>query len=113
MPSRSRYANPPPILAWYKGHNERLELQSLTDDTTGVAVTTATVTANLYDTNGSAISGITNPVTLDHVANGLYRKILPTNAGVEVGDRVTAEWTANDGALRVGFWRRTIEVQYA
>lgn len=113
MASRSRYANPATVKVWNPKSSQPVELQSLTDRLTGAAITTATVTANLYDEDGNAISGISNPVTLSHVGSGTYRYVAPYDVGVEHGDRVTIEWTADDGPGRRQFWRRTVEVQYA
>lgn len=114
MSSRSRWASgKPPVVVWYKDTSQRLELQELTDETSGLAVTTATVTANLYDGDGDPIGGISNPVSLSHVASGTYRYVLPDDADIEAGQRVEIQWLADDGAGRKAKWVRRAEVQYA
>lgn len=111
--SQSRFSNEPPVLVYYYKSDRRLEVQSLTDKTTDLPVTGATVTAVVKDEAGSPVTGIDNPLTLSHVASGTYRAILPDTASATVTDRWTAEITADDGANRKKTWIRVITVEYA
>lgn len=111
--SRSRWSGEPPVLVLYVSSDQFLELQELIDGATGDPVTTATVEAVLKGSGGSPVSGVPNPLTMSHVASGTYRGLVPDTAVLSVGDRVTAEITADDGANRRGYWRRTLQVEYA
>ena len=59
-----------------KNSDNVIELRNLKDEITDVSITTATVSVTLTQ-NGTEVSGQAWPLTMSHVANGLYRAILP------------------------------------
>ena len=57
--------------------NDYLITWTITDAITGMPVTDATVTAQLYDSSGAAHG---SQISLSHVSSGLYRGTLPDTA---------------------------------
>ena len=74
-----------------------IELRGLRNAVTGQAVTTATVTA-VTTYNGVNVSGITWPITLSHVSNGLYRANIPNEVNLVTGREYKALVVADAGA---------------
>lgn len=109
--AQSPYVRPPAELIVFFGNDNFLEL-TLTDSVLGTAITGATVTAVFKDSDGTPIAGL-NPITLTYVTAGLYRGLVPDDATLTEGDRVTVEITADDGANRKGFYVRKGVVHYA
>ena len=66
------------------GQPNRIALESLTDDATGLAVTTATVTHTLRDAAGTVVTGETDRAC-PHDADGTYRATLPADLAITVG----------------------------
>ena len=58
-----------------------IELRGLKNATSGQAITTATVSITLTEKiTGTAVSGVTWPLSLTHVASGTYRGNIPDDA---------------------------------
>jgi len=72
-----------------------LELRDLKDEA-GLAVTTATVTAQLHDEDGAAIG---SAIPIAHVSSGLYRGVIPD-----------ALWSGDPPALAPGKMVRIVVV---
>jgi len=66
----------------------------------------ATVTCTIKDGSGSAVSGVTFPVTMDYVAasDGIYRATIDKALAVSEGVTYYVEVTAAEGGVD-GFWR--------
>ncbi len=69
------------VFAWYDGTTMLVELgttsEPLTDELTGVAVTSATVTLRVMTAAGVDVAGPTWPLALPHVGGGVYRAAVP------------------------------------
>jgi hypothetical protein len=80
-------------------------LEPLTDNTTGLTIDAATCTADLFDSDGSAL-GV--QVSIAAVSAGLYRGTLANDHAAVVsgqaGESGTIEWNADDGADKHAFW---------
>lgn len=79
-------------------------LTGMTDGITGVAVTTATITADLFDLAGTQLTGITLPVSLPHVGtpDGTYRGNIGDglSASTSPGQTIKIKLDIDDGANR-------------
>ncbi len=86
----------------YKNDN-LIEVDELKDEVAGTFLLTATVTAVLKDAAGATIG---SSITLTFVAgsDGKYQGNVPDDLAVSLGDRGTAEITADDGANKRAFW---------
>lgn len=82
-----------------------VQLNNLVDED-GNQVTTATVQATIRDLAGVAVSGtgITWPITLNHISNGNYEGLVDKRAVFVDGDIYEIEITA-DVAGTEGTWR--------
>ena len=74
-----------------------VEVQTLTDVVADTAITTATVTVTLKDSDGVNITGETWPLQMTHVAAGTYRTTLSDSLGLTVDTTVTGLFVADDG----------------
>lgn len=96
----------------FEGNDTYLTVSSLTDTADDSIVTTATVTATLFeDDKTTEVPGPTWPLTLSHIAAGLYRVVLPDTTGFRRGHDYHARILANDGAGRLGSWLVPARVQ--
>ena len=91
----------PSILSASTNVIEILGLSDVFLGTPGVVITAATVTAQLFEEDGTTlITGVPDPITLaaDGAGNpnGNYRGTVPDSAVVSVGDRFRAVITAVD-----------------
>lgn len=90
----------------YVGENTHdVELQDLKDQN-GVAQTNATVNCTaVVDSDGAAMSGASVPISMQHIANGTYRGLIPHTVPFVVNQRyfVTIKATSIDGFR--GEWR--------
>ncbi len=86
----------------YKNDN-LIEVDELKDEVAGTFLNAATVTAVLKDSAGATIG---SSITLTFVSgsNGKYQGNVPDDLAVNLGDRITAEITADDGADKRAFW---------
>ena len=86
----------------YKNDN-LIEVDELKDEVSGDFLNLATVTAVLKDAAGATIG---SSITLTFVAgsNGKYQGNVPDDLAVSLGDRITAEITADDGTDKRAFW---------
>tara|TARA_R110001583_G_scaffold25218_7_gene91464 strand:+ start:2951 stop:3268 length:318 start_codon:yes stop_codon:yes gene_type:complete len=64
------------VRIYYRENSTVIELPELKDDT-GSIVTTATVEATLTLEDGTAVPGVTNPVTLSPAGSGRYIGMVP------------------------------------
>jgi len=86
----------------YKNDN-LIEVDELKNEVSGNFISTATVTAILKNSAGAQIGGA---ITLTYVAssNGKYQGNVPDDLAANLGDKITAEITADDGADKRAFW---------
>lgn len=94
----------------YYGNDMVLELADLTNETTGLNVSTATVTVTLVDAAGSNVAGDTWPKTMTYVtgSNGVYRATLLDTLTLTKGARYVARISANAGAGLQGYWEKDL-----
>lgn len=83
-----------------------VELRALKNAVTDEYVNDATVTVTIKDILGSAVTGLTFPITLTYVtgSNGIYRATLDKALSLSDGLSYFAEITAASGGVD-GFWR--------
>lgn len=81
-----------------RSNDHILELRGLKNELTGAALTSATVTVTLVDSEGAEVAGDTWPKPMTHVADGTYRCTLVYGLTLAVDGRYTAQITANAGA---------------
>ena len=74
-------------------------VRNVRDGLTDSLLSAATVTAELLDSAGLAVTGFANPVTCAAIAgtNGAYVGVFPDAANVDVGDRVTVKIIVDNG----------------
>lgn len=94
-----------------KDSDNNVFLNCLVENVTGASITTATVTARLLDSADAELSGVSWPVSMPHVSDGNYRGLVPDTLSVEVGQVITIEVTADDGADRKRVFRESTTVQ--
>lgn len=91
--------------AWYQNNTMFLQLgtlislgdatdEPLTDELTGTVIVDASVTARVLDLAGTPVSGETWPVSLPHLAGGVYRGSVAAAVSVSRGVRFIVEITA-------------------
>lgn len=88
-----------------------IEVDELKDEVSGDFLLTATVTAVLKDAAGATIG---SSITLTFVAgsDGRYQGNIPDDLAVSLGDRITAEITADGGgADQRFFWIEKLVVE--
>jgi len=90
------------MILLYKNDN-LIEVDELKDEVSGDFLNLATVTAILKDSAGAAI-GSTITLTYVSSSNGKYQGTVPDDLIVNLGDRITAEITADSGADKRAFW---------
>jgi hypothetical protein len=96
----------------YLANTNIIELGPLTNNITGALITTATVNATLKKkTDNTDVAGQIWPISLAHIADGIYRGTLPHTIGIEAGKYYTAHVTADAGANLKGDWKTTVSVQ--
>ena len=83
----------------YDGNDHIVEVRGLKNVATGEYINDATVQATLKDSEDANVSGQSWPTTLSYVtgSNGKYRATLEDGLSLTVGDRYTAEITADGG----------------
>lgn len=83
----------------YKGNDNLLEIDLLTNDATGAFINAATVTVTLVDVEGSEVAGQSWPTTLSYVSasDGKYRATLQDVLTLTASDIYTAKITADGG----------------
>jgi len=94
------------IKAIFKDNDMVLEVSDITNDTTGVHINDATVTATIKDSTGADVSGIAFPITLSYVANsdGVYRGLLPAELVLTSNARYKAIIDAVSGSGSKAHW---------
>ena len=77
-------------------------VRNVKDELTDTLINAATVTAELLDNLGAAVTGFVNPVTCAPIAgtNGSYVGVIPDVADVNLGDSVTVKIVVDNGADR-------------
>jgi hypothetical protein len=92
----------------YIDNNNVIELQSLTNDATGVVDTGATVTVTIQDTSGDSVAGQVWPATLSLVSEspltGKYRATLDYDLVLLANRKYRAVVTAVGSGGEVGKW---------
>ncbi len=94
----------------YKNDN-LIEVDELKDEVAGTFLNAATVTAVLKDSAGALIG---SSITLTYVtsSNGKYQGNIPDDLVVSLGDRITAEITADGGGVdQRFFWIEKLVVE--
>lgn len=81
----------------YLNSDNTVEVRNLKNNVTDTIITTATVTVTVVDSDGVDIAGVTWPISLPHIADGLYRGNLPDTLVLERNQRVYATYVADDG----------------
>jgi len=87
-----------------------IEVDELKDEVAGTFLNAATVTAVLKDAAGATIG---SSITLAFVSgsDGKYQGNIPDNLAVSLGDRITAEITADAGIDKQFFWIEKLVVE--
>ena len=80
-----------------------IELRGLKDVISGDTITSATVTVTLKQ-GGTNVSGATWPLSMPHVASGLYRAILPDALVLNANLAYIATVVADNGADQHKEW---------
>ncbi len=94
----------------WRGADNDLEVEHLTDNLTGAFVNDATVTATVKDADtGVALAGATWPVALAYVTstNAVYRALLPYTLATTPNQRLVAEILAVRSGFRM-FWKKPL-----
>ena len=86
-----------------------IEIRDLRNAITDVVITTATVTVTLKTQSGDSVSGETWPLSMPHIASGLYRAILPNELVLSASTAYVATVVADNGAG----WHREWCVPYS
>ena len=89
----------PARIILYQSNDQTVEIDRLRDRITGSYLNAATVSATLYDSAGSAVSGLTG-LTLAYVAssNGRYRGNLEQTFAPALGDNYEIWFDGNEGS---------------
>jgi hypothetical protein len=82
------------------------ELRALKDALTGAAVTGATVTVTLKDSDNQNVTGVVD-LAMAHVGDGTYRVAFEDTLPLATGD-YTAWVTAISGSTK-GFWKFSLQ----
>jgi hypothetical protein len=92
------------VEAYLVGNTMKLQLGTvadpLTDPDTGLVVTSAAVTVTVVDAEGADVLGETWPLTLAHVAGGVYRGHASYLVEITKGMPAVAQFEALDGGKR-------------
>jgi len=94
----------------YIDNSNVVELTELTNSTTGVAITNATVTVSLYDSAGAVVTGQTFPATMSHVSAGTYRATLEDDIALIENRQYLAHIDASSGGI-VGHWELPVRAK--
>lgn len=84
-----------------------VELRNFKDTVTGNAVTTATVTVTI-SRNGTPVAGATWPISMPHIANGLYRGNIPNDVELSDNKEYRALIVADNGVDQ--HWEKCIQL---
>ena len=89
----------PARIILYQSNDQTVEVDKLKDRLTGSYLNAATVTATLYDSGGSAVTGL-NALALAYVAssNGKYRGNVEETFAPALGDNYEIWFTGNQGS---------------
>jgi hypothetical protein len=95
------------MMSVYISNTNILEVRGLQEAISGDYVSNATVAVTVVDECGSAISGVSWPVSMQYVAGttGDYRAVISNAAIFSPGKFYFAEISANAGVNKIGFWR--------
>jgi hypothetical protein len=88
----------------YLDNSNVVELRSLTNSVTGIADESATVTVTIRDKEGNSVAGENWPVSMSHVADGLYRATLSHLIEISFNHQYTADVSAAGSGGEVGNW---------
>ena len=89
-----------------------IEVIALKNAATDAAITNATVTADVQDTQGNVLSGA-DDISLAHVASGTYRGTLADTVALKEGSKYDIVITADGGAGLLKTWKIRATAQYA
>jgi len=98
---------------WYLSADNVVQLGGFQNAIDSSYLNSATVTCTIKDTSGTAVTGISWPVTLDYVAasNGIYRATIDKAIVLTYGSIYHVEITAAESGID-GFWRIPIQATY-
>jgi hypothetical protein len=96
--------------ALYVGNTSVLVVSGV-KDRAGVAITGATVQlVELVDNRGRAVTGITLPITCDHIDAGTYEGEIPADLDIRAGSVYRATVTATASGVTAE-WEETLIAQ--
>ncbi len=99
------------VASTFYANNTMIAVLDQLKDHQGNPVTTATVTLeNMLDSAGVLVTGVTFPVTMNHVGNARYEGFIPETAAVVVGRNYLSTIKAVDGTT-VGSWVESLPVR--
>lgn len=101
----------PARIILYQSNDQTIEVDKLKDRLTGNFLNSATVSSTLYDSAGSAVSGL-NGLALSYVSssNGKYRGNVEQTFAPALGDNYEIWFEAAQGSS-VGHWEIPCSVQ--
>lgn len=92
--------------------NNVVELQGLSNQSTGDVISDATVRCTIYDPNKVPVVGQIWPLSLNPIGNGLYRGTLNSSLILKSGQTYRAEVTATAIGGQVKKWVIPAKAQY-
>lgn len=98
-------------VAWYSSNTHLVEIDNLTDESTGAYINSgATVTADIYDVTAAGVVG-SSSITLTYVAasNGKWRGVMPYSVVLPSGNSFKLRVTATFSGAQ-GFWNPDLVV---
>jgi hypothetical protein len=99
-------------LGVYFSSDNLLEVTGLKNAASGNFVNNATVTANIVDSDGNAVTNATN-ISLSYISgsNGNYRGTIPDTADIDRSAEYVAQITADGGAGLKAYWEIDLQSQ--
>jgi hypothetical protein len=94
----------------YIENDNNIVIRGLRVAATGVYVSDATLTANVYDQNGSLVSGATS-ISVPYVAasSGEYRGLIPSTVQLTAGTRYKIVVLASNYGVKLSKWFNAVE----
>jgi len=89
----------------YLDNSSVIELVGLKNSVTGTADVGASVSVTLLDSSGAQVSGETWPLTMAHVADGLYRATMSSAINLSALTKYTAMVDVVGSGGEVGNWQ--------
>ena len=98
------------MLTLYIGNDMVIEVTELTNSVTSVVDEAATVAVTLLS-SGSTVAGATWPISMPHVAGGLYRATLPAGLQLYASTSYSAVITVTGAGGEVAKWEPQVVAQ--